>query len=57
MRLNLIDLALEHPKLLGLLGFRLPDPPDGRLRLRDVRVEKDGIRVRLQGTDLAVGRS
>ncbi|MCF2540778.1 DUF2993 domain-containing protein [Streptomyces sp. FB2] len=81
MRLNLIDLALEHPKLLGLLGFdpalldalprltrpvltdrlslgfRLPEPPDGRLRLRDVRVEKDGVRVRLQGTDLAVGRS
>ena len=81
MRLNLIDLALEHPKLLGLLGFdpalldalprltrpvltdrlslgfRLPEPPDGRLRLRDVRVEKDGIRVRLRGTDLAVGRS
>lgn len=81
MRLNLIDLALEHPKLLGLLGFdpalldalprltrpvltdrlslgfRLPEPPNGRLRLRDVRVEKDGIRVCLQGTDLAVGRS
>ncbi|MER5942086.1 DUF2993 domain-containing protein [Streptomyces sp. NPDC001928] len=80
MRLNLIDLALEHPKLLALLGFdpalmdalprltrpvltdqlslgfRLPEPPSGQVRLRDVRVEKDGIRVRLEGTGLAVGR-
>ncbi|MGW6910176.1 LmeA family phospholipid-binding protein [Streptomyces sp. NPDC054940] len=81
MKLNLIDLALEHPELLKLLGFdpalldalprltrpvladqlslgfRLPEPPSGQLRLRDVRVEKDGIRVRLEGTGLAVGRS
>ncbi|MFD5860854.1 LmeA family phospholipid-binding protein [Streptomyces chartreusis] len=80
MRLNLIDLALDHPRLLALLGFdpalldalprltrpvltdqlslgfRLPEPPSGRVRLRDVRVEKDGIRVRLEGADLAVGR-
>ncbi|MFJ7077992.1 DUF2993 domain-containing protein [Streptomyces sp. NPDC098781] len=80
MRLNLIDLALDHPKLLGLLGFdpalldalprltrpvlvdqlslafRLPEPPSGQIRLRDVRVEKDGIRVRLEGEGLAVGR-
>ncbi|NUT28496.1 MAG: DUF2993 domain-containing protein [Streptomyces sp.] len=80
MRLNLIDLALDHPQILGLLGFdpalldalprltrpvladqlslgfRLPEPPTGQLRLRDVRVEKDGIRVRLEGADLAVGR-
>ncbi|MFE6173068.1 DUF2993 domain-containing protein [Streptomyces sp. NPDC056464] len=80
MRLNLIDLALDHPRLLSLLGFdpalldalprltrpvlvdrlslafRLPEPPSGQLRLRDVRVEKDGIRVRLEGSDLAVGR-
>ncbi|RSM85612.1 DUF2993 domain-containing protein, partial [Streptomyces sp. WAC 01325] len=38
------------------LGFRLPEPPSGRVTLRDVRVEKDGIRVRLEGADLAVGR-
>ncbi|MFJ8633761.1 DUF2993 domain-containing protein [Streptomyces sp. NPDC093568] len=81
MRLNLVDLALDHPRLLSLLGFdpalldalprltrpvladqlslgfRLPEPPSGQLRLRDVRVEKDGIRVRLEGADLAVGRS
>ncbi|MEU6302713.1 LmeA family phospholipid-binding protein [Streptomyces chartreusis] len=80
MRLNLIDLALDHPQLLALLGFdpalldalprltrpvltdqlslgfRLPEPPSGRVTLRDVRVEKDGIRVRLEGADLAVGR-
>ncbi|MFE7166844.1 DUF2993 domain-containing protein [Streptomyces sp. NPDC057616] len=79
MRLNLIDLALEHPALLkrlGLdpallnelprltrpvladrlsLGFRLPAPHRGALRLKDVRVEKDGIRVRIEGAGLAVG--
>ncbi|MBT2675447.1 DUF2993 domain-containing protein, partial [Streptomyces sp. ISL-14] len=37
------------------LGFRLPEPPSGALRLRDVRVEEDGIRVRLEGAGLAVG--
>ncbi|MEU6259001.1 DUF2993 domain-containing protein [Streptomyces sp. NPDC047043] len=80
MRLNLIDLALEHPALLKRLGFapalldalprltrpvladqlslgfRLPKPQRGELRLRDVRVEKDGIRVRIEGSGLAVGR-
>ncbi|MGN9763150.1 LmeA family phospholipid-binding protein [Streptomyces sp. SD31] len=79
MRLNLIDLALDHPALLKRLGFdpalldalprltrpvladqlslgfRLPEPPSGALRLRDVRVEEDGIRVRLEGAGLAVG--
>jgi len=81
MRLNLIDLALEHPALLKrlgfdpalldalprltrpvladrlALGFRLPTPHRGELRLRDVRVEKDGIRVRIEGSGLAVGSS
>jgi hypothetical protein len=38
------------------LGFRLPKPEHGELRLRDVRVEKDGIRVRIEGSGLAVGR-
>jgi len=37
------------------LGFRLPKPKDGELRLRDVRVAKDGIRVRLAGAGLSVG--
>ncbi|MFD5075419.1 DUF2993 domain-containing protein [Streptomyces sp. NPDC058371] len=37
------------------LGFRLPRPAEGELRLRDVRVEKDGIRVRLTGSSLSVG--
>jgi hypothetical protein len=81
MRLNLIDLALEHPALLKRLGFdpalldalprltrpvvadrlslgfHLPTPDRGDLRLRDVRVEKDGIRVRIEGSGLAVGTS
>ncbi|QOV37398.1 DUF2993 domain-containing protein [Streptomyces ferrugineus] len=80
MRLNLIDLALDHPQVLALLGFdpalldalprltrpvladrlslgfRLPEPPSGQVRLRDVRVEQDGIRVRLEGAGLTVGR-
>ncbi|WP_210592519.1 DUF2993 domain-containing protein [Streptomyces sp. GESEQ-35] len=37
------------------LGFRLPEPPNGELRLRDVRVEEDGIRVRLDGAGLSIG--
>ncbi|MFD3501651.1 DUF2993 domain-containing protein [Streptomyces sp. NPDC058678] len=37
------------------LGFQLPELPRGELRLRDVRVEKDGIRVRLAGQGLAFG--
>jgi hypothetical protein len=80
MKVNLIDLAVEHPELLkrlgfdlalldGLsrltrpalvdrlsLGFRLPKPPKGELSLRDVQVRKDGIRVRVTGRGLAVGK-
>ncbi|KOG33154.1 LmeA family phospholipid-binding protein [Streptomyces resistomycificus] len=37
------------------LGFRLPELPSGELRLRDVRVEKEGVRVRLTGAGLTVG--
>ncbi|MFF2726757.1 DUF2993 domain-containing protein [Streptomyces sp. NPDC058008] len=37
------------------LAFELPEPPNGDLRLRDVRVAKDGIRVRLTGSGLSVG--
>ncbi|MFD9461330.1 DUF2993 domain-containing protein [Streptomyces sp. NPDC060027] len=37
------------------LGFRLPRPADGAVRLRDVRVERDGIRVEVSGADLRLG--
>jgi hypothetical protein len=49
---------LTRPALADRLsiGFRLPKPPKGDLRLRDVRVQKDGIRVRVTGQDLAIGR-
>ncbi|MEV0223397.1 DUF2993 domain-containing protein [Streptomyces sp. NPDC050704] len=49
---------LTRPALVDRLsiGFRLPKPPKGELRLRDVRVQKDGIRVRVTGQDLAIGR-
>nr|WP_246234184.1 DUF2993 domain-containing protein [Streptomyces boluensis] len=78
MKINLIDVAMEHPwllKKLGLdpalldglseltrpaladrlsLGFQLPKLPGdaGDVRLRDVKVEKEGIRVRLAGEGL-----
>ncbi|MCQ9180629.1 DUF2993 domain-containing protein [Streptomyces sp. IBSBF 2953] len=39
------------------LAFELPEPPDGNVRLRSVHVERDGIRVRLTGSELAVGGS
>lgn len=35
------------------LSFELPEPERGNVRLRDVRVEEDGIRVRLTGSQLA----
>jgi hypothetical protein len=81
MRLNLADLALDHPELLERLGFdpalldalprltrpvladqlslgfRLPKPEQGELRLRDVRVKKEGIQVRIEGSGLRVGGS
>jgi hypothetical protein len=37
------------------LAFELPEPEQGDVRLQDVRVEKDGIRVRLSGSGLTVG--
>ncbi|MFI7011608.1 DUF2993 domain-containing protein [Streptomyces sp. NPDC050145] len=81
MRMNLIDIALDHPWLLKKVGldpslldslsrltrpaladrlslaFRLPELPrdHGYVRLRDVSVEKDGIRVELSGAGLSVG--
>ncbi|MGW0875392.1 LmeA family phospholipid-binding protein [Streptomyces sp. NPDC002740] len=39
------------------LAFELPEPKLGDVRLRYVHVEKDGIRVRLTGSGLAVGGS
>ncbi|KQX65116.1 DUF2993 domain-containing protein [Streptomyces sp. Root1310] len=39
------------------LAFELPEPEQGDMRLRYVRVEKDGIRVRLTGSGLALGSS
>ncbi|GGW77381.1 LmeA family phospholipid-binding protein [Streptomyces caelestis] len=37
------------------LAFELPKPEQGDVRLDDVRVEEDGIRVRLSGSGLTVG--
>ncbi|MDT0388192.1 LmeA family phospholipid-binding protein [Streptomyces dubilierae] len=37
------------------LAFELPEPEQGEVRLRDVRVEEDGIRVRVSGSGLSVG--
>ncbi|MCF3129256.1 LmeA family phospholipid-binding protein [Streptomyces olivochromogenes] len=78
-RVNLVDIALAHPRLLRRLGldptlltaltqlarpqiadrfafsFRLPKPPSGDVRLRDVTVEKDGIRADVTGTGLLLG--
>lgn len=48
---------LTRPVLVDRLslGFRLPKPKDGDVRLQDVRVQKDGIRVRVTGEGLSVG--
>ncbi|GAA4316933.1 hypothetical protein GCM10023086_39700 [Streptomyces venetus] len=37
------------------LAFELPKPEQGDVRLQDVRVGKDGIRVRVSGSGLSVG--
>ena len=39
------------------LGFELPEPEQGQLRLRDVRVREDGIQVRIEGSGVSVGGS
>ena len=56
---NLLDAlsGLTRPVLADRLSlaFELPEPEQGDVRLRDVRVEEDGIRVRLTGSGLAVG--
>ncbi|MFJ2740029.1 DUF2993 domain-containing protein [Streptomyces sp. NPDC087440] len=78
MKLNLVDVVVDHPWLLKKVGidpkmiasllamrppelseklsmsFRLPKTP-GELRLRDVKVEPEGIRADLNGTGLTFG--
>lgn len=78
MKVNLVDVVLDHPwilekvgidpKILGALSgltkpqladrlslsFRLPRTP-GDVRLRDISVEKDGIRADLTGAELPFG--
>ncbi|MEU0070674.1 DUF2993 domain-containing protein [Streptomyces sp. NPDC006332] len=39
------------------LGFEIPEPEQGQVRLRDVRVREDGIQVRIEGAGLSVGGS
>ncbi|MEF3112374.1 DUF2993 domain-containing protein [Streptomyces chrestomyceticus] len=48
--------GLTKPQLADRLSlsFRLPDTP-GDVRLRDISVEKDGIRVRIAGSGLPIG--
>jgi hypothetical protein len=79
MKVNLVDVVLEHPQLLqnvgidpGLveallalkppelserlsLSFELPDSL-AELRLRDITVEREGIRARVVGSGLRVGQ-
>ncbi|QQC90122.1 DUF2993 domain-containing protein [Streptomyces alfalfae] len=50
--------GLTRPALADrlTLAFRLPEPPgEGMMTLRDVTVEKEGIRVRLTGAGLGIG--
>ncbi|MFH9006923.1 DUF2993 domain-containing protein [Streptomyces afghaniensis] len=56
---NLLDelSGLTRPVLADrlALAFELPKPEQGDVRLDDVRVEEDGIRVRVSGSGLNVG--
>ncbi|MFH8405392.1 DUF2993 domain-containing protein [Streptomyces sp. NPDC018019] len=78
MKVNLVDVVIDHPwllqkvgidpKILGALSgltkpqladrlslsFRLPKTP-GDVRLRDISVEQDGIRVKFSGAALPIG--
>ncbi|MER6306753.1 LmeA family phospholipid-binding protein [Streptomyces sp. NPDC001657] len=78
MKVNLVDVVMDHPwllqkvgidpKILGALSgltkpqladrlslsFQLPKTP-GDVRLRNISVERDGIRAELSGTDLPFG--
>ncbi|MYS90417.1 MULTISPECIES: DUF2993 domain-containing protein [Streptomyces] len=57
---NLLDelSGLTRPVLADrlALAFELPKPEQGDVRLDDVRVEEDGIRVRVSGSGLTLGR-
>lgn len=56
---NLLDelSGLTRPVLADrlALAFELPKPEQGDVRLDDVRVDEDGIRVRVSGSGLTVG--
>ncbi|MEU9502204.1 DUF2993 domain-containing protein [Streptomyces sp. NPDC048196] len=78
MKVNLVDVVMDHPwllqkvgidpKILGALSgltkpqladrlslsFQLPKTP-GDVRLRNISVERDGIRAELSGTNLPFG--
>ncbi|MFE0188728.1 DUF2993 domain-containing protein [Streptomyces sp. NPDC058989] len=78
MKVNLVDVVIDHPwllekvgidpKILGALSgltkpqladrlslsFRLPKTP-GDVRLRNISVQKDGIRAELSGSNLPFG--
>ncbi|WP_346777061.1 LmeA family phospholipid-binding protein [Streptomyces sp. HNM0575] len=78
MKINMLDVLLEHPSLLKRIGVdpaliqslkkieepklaeklslsvRLPKVP-GDVRLREISVEKDGIRAKLTGSDMPFG--
>ncbi|WP_079132940.1 DUF2993 domain-containing protein, partial [Streptomyces abyssalis] len=78
MKINMLDVLLEHPSLLKRIGIdpglieslkkieepklaeklslsvRLPEVP-GDVRLREISVEKDGIRAQLTGADMPFG--
>lgn len=80
MKVNLVDLVVEHPWLLEKAGidphligsllklrppelsdrlslsFKLPKTASGDIRLRDIQVERDGIRADLTGSGLTFGR-
>ena len=49
--------SLTRPVLADrlALAFELPKPEQGDVQLEDVRVEEDGIRVRVSGSGLSVG--
>ncbi len=80
MKVNLVDVVVEHPELLkrlgidpalikGLLALKPPELSErlslsfelpaslSELRLEDIRVEREGIKARVIGSDLSVGKS
>ncbi|MFE3328968.1 hypothetical protein [Streptomyces sp. NPDC059176] len=51
-------LKLRPPELSDrlALSFTLPETATGDVRLRDVQVERDGVRADLTGSGLSFGR-